>query len=138
MIIRLTVNDNDYSTYLERFAEGLLSRLNNLPNILPDDTLVGDKLKAHKDWERTFDLINPNTTTADNITEEDKQFMCDRVRKAFEFYLSKSFTKAIDAEETREYLALHFECSVGYDFKDMWENGEAVYYFTKANTTISQ
>ena len=138
MIIRLTVNDNDYSTYLERFAESLISRLSNLSNIVPKDVTIGEKLKAHKDWERTFDIINPNTTTSDNITEDDKEFMCDRIRKAFYLYLSKSFMKEIDAEETRKYLFEHFECSVGYDFKDMWENGEAVYYFTKTNAVIVQ
>lgn len=138
MIIRMSVNDNDYSYSLERFAEGLLSRINNLPNILPPDATIEAKLQAHKDWERTFDIINPNTITADNITEEDKQFMCGRVRKAFEFYLSKSFTKSMDAEEIREYLSSNFECSVGYDFKDMWENGEAVYYFSTANIVIRQ
>ena len=138
MIIRLTVNDNDYSYFLETFAEGLLSRINNLPAHISSDASIEDKLQAHKDWERTFDIINPNTTTADNITEDDKQFMCSRVKKAFEFYLSKSFSKDMDAEHTREYLYSNFECSVGYDFKDMWENGEAVYYFSTANVIICQ
>ena len=138
MIIRMTVNDNDFSEYLERFASGLNTRLLNLVNRVPDDASIDEKLNAHYDWERIFKLLNPNCTTSKNITENDKAFMCQQINIAWELFISKRITSEDAEDNGLKYLLDNFECNVGYDFKDMWENGEVVYYFTTAQMSVTQ
>lgn len=140
MIIRITVNDNDFTEYLERFSKNLDSKLLSLVEIIcSDDNIpVDEKINAHRDWDRTFKLLNPNCTTSKNITENDKAFMRQQINIAWELFISKHITSEDAEDNGLKYLLDNFECNVGYDFKDMWENGEAVYYFTTAQMHITQ
>ena len=138
MIIRMTVNDNDFTEYLEQFASGLNTRLLNLVNSVSKDATIDEKLNAYKDWDRTFTLLNPNCTTSKNITENDKAFMNRQVDRAWSLFISKHITSEDVEDNGLEYLIDSFECSIGYDFKDMWENGEVVYYFTTNQKYIEQ
>ena len=135
MIIRGTVNDNDFSESLEAFAKSLNSRMLGLVNCVPADASVDVKIQAHRDWQRIFDLINPNCTNKDNFSDDDRSFIISKVTQAW-----KNFVKHwhVDQEDDRDYLINNFECTVSFNFTEMWENGEAVYYFTTAQTAICQ
>ena len=138
MIIRITVNDNDFTEYLEQFASGLNSRLLNLVNLVSEDAPIDEKLNAHIDWDKTFKLLNPNCTNYHNITENDKAFMKQQVNIAWSLFINKHITNEDAEDDGLKYFLDNFECTVGYDFKDMWENGEVVYYFTTNQKYITQ
>ncbi len=138
MIIRLTVNDNDFSAHLEKFATNLHSKL----SLLTDKLIAGvdnkDVLIAeHYNWQKTWDLLNPNITTEANLTEEDKNWLADRVKKTMELWVEQRVKDGF-MEEDEAFSVEDLEITIGFDFKDMWENGEAVYYFSTANVIICQ
>lgn len=135
MIIKLTVNDNDFSELLENFAKSLTNRLLGLVNTIPEDAPVDDKIQAHRDWDRTFKLLNPNVTTVTEQGDENEQFLCKQVIKCWTRFLRDR--SDLDFEE-KAYLLKDFDVSIHWIYMDKWENGEAVYYFTKSNVVINQ
>ena len=138
MIIRLTVNDNDCTRYVERFAKGLTNRLLGLVNYVSEDAPIEEKLNAHRDWDRTFKLINPNCTTEKNITLNDKAFLKQQIKMAWSYFITANITKADAENDGLNYLIEHFDTDVDFHFTDKWENGEAVYYFSTANVVLTQ
>jgi hypothetical protein len=138
MIIRLTVNDNDFSGHLEHFATNLYTKLSMLTDKLIAATDDKDlMIQEHKNWQRTWDLLNPNITTEATITEEDKLWLAERVKLTCKLWFEQR-VKDHFMEEDEALSVEDLEVTIGYDFKDMWENGEAVYYFSTANVIICQ
>lgn len=132
MIIRMTVNDNDFGEILENFAKNLSSRITKIPrnieNMEPDEQLA--RLRELKQLDR---LLNPNVTA--NHTEEEKALICDKVREAFDEYVSS--IKRLDAY-TILYLSERFSAEIITSMEDKWENGEVVYWFQHSGKWISQ
>jgi hypothetical protein len=138
MIVRLSVSDNDFSGHLEHFATNLYLRLSALTDHIVAETEDKDlMIQAHHDWQRTWDLLNPNVTTEATLKEEDKLWLAERVKLALQYWVKKRVAEG-RMEEDEAAFAEDLEVTVGYDFKDMWENGEAVYYFSTANTILCQ
>ena len=114
MIIRLSVQDNDYTRPLKHFAATLMTNIYAVDN-------------CHH-INRLLQIMNPNTD--DPITEDDKEFLIELINQLFDEFFKKS--------EYFDYLKKNFQCSIGYLFEDMWENGEAVYLFTVQRVVIVQ
>ena len=138
MIIRMTVNDNDFSGHLEKFATNLYTKLSMLTDKIIAATDDKDlMIQEHYNWQRAWDLLNPNITTEANLTEADKLWLAERVRKTLELWVEQRVKDGL-MEEDEAFSVEDLEVTIGYDFKDMWENGEAVYYFSTANVIICQ
>ena len=132
MIIRITVNDNDYTADLERFADNLFDRVYWAKDI-PEEMDFGEWYeKIYKPKQEVQKLMNPNI--ASNLTDEDKV-----VLRAAVFLEWCDYVDGLsESERIKECLKNDFEVSVGFEFTDKWENGEVVYYFTTNQKWISQ
>jgi hypothetical protein len=138
MIIRLSVSDNDFSGHLEHFATNLYTKLSALTDNIIKNTNDKDlMIEEHGNWKRTWDLLNPNITTEANLTEEDKLWLAERVKRAIHYWAEGRVRDKFMEEDEAASLE-DLEVTIGFDFKDMWENGEAVYYFSTANVIICQ
>ena len=136
MIIRMTVNDNDFTAELEKFAENLFNRV-YFGREKPEDIDCTEWYeKIYKPQQEVQKLMNPNITST--LTDEDKVVMCTAVFFAWCDYIDNLPTDAEMEDRVKEYLKKVFEVSVGFDFTDKWENGEVVYYFTTNQKWISQ
>ena len=131
MIFRITVNDNDFTDVLEKFANNLFDRIywaKDKPEM--DSTEWYEKI--YKPKQEIQKLMNPNITS--NLTDEDKVVLRAAVFLEWCDYVDNLPNR----DNTKEYLKKNFEVSVGFDFTDKWENGEVVYYFTTNQKWISQ
>lgn len=132
MIIRMTLNDNDFTQEIERFAKNLFDRLYWAKDASFYDNDYSKWYQVYKAQEELQKLLNPNIT--DSLTDEDKITI-----KAKVFLEWWDFVDGLNfKEDTKKYLKKDFECSISYDFKDKWENGEVVYYFTTNQKYITQ
>ena len=95
-------------------------------------------MDAHRDWEQTFKLLNPNCTNARNFTDADETFICDQVKKCWINYITQNISKTDAKDDGLNYFIHNFICRASFAFYDKWENGEAVYYFTNGNNVICQ
>lgn len=131
MIFRITVNDNDFTDVLEKFANNLFDRIywaKDKPEM--DSTEWYEKI--YKPKQEIQKLMNPNITS--NLTDEDKVVLRAAVFLEWCDYVDNLPNR----DNTKEYLKKNFEVSVSFDFTDKWENGEVVYYFTTNQKWISQ
>ena len=138
MIIRLTLGDNDFTDKLERFADNLFSRLFWDPRLRVNYDKLREQysrdaiLDMFTEENKIQDILNPNIT--ESLTTEQKG-----VLKATTILRWNSFVDSLDIDtHTKAYLKKNFKVSFSFSFKDKWENGEAVYYFTTAKKWISQ
>lgn len=138
MIIRMTLSDNDFTQEIEKFAKNLFDRLYWGKDVSFYDNDYNKWYQAYKVQEELQKLLNPNIT--DSLTDEDKTTIRAKVfLEWWDFVDGLNFKKySTDEERLKKYLKKDFECSIGYDFKDKWENGEVVYYFTTNNKYITQ
>ena len=130
MIIRLSVNDNDYTEELEKFALSL----NNLIRFLeyPTNASLEEMEQAIERKEKIDQILNQDTLKK-YATFKEISWLENVVVDAWKEYL----TKHVDVNEGRHiYDAL--EVDIEYYFVESDENGEAVYYFTKTGRFITQ
>lgn len=130
MIIRLSVNDNDYTEELEKFALSL----NNLLRFLkyPTDASLKEMEQAIERKEKIDQILNQDTLKK-YATFKEISWLENVVVDAWKEYL----LKYVDANEGRHiYDAL--EVDIRYYFVESDENGEAIYYFTKTGRFITQ
>ena len=133
MIIRMTVEDNDFTEMLESFADNLQEFF-----YLETKTALKDNYSPEivRTLIETEDAIR-NTmwaTSMKEVTDESKTLLKARLHIMWGKYID-----SIEKEEiVKEYLKRNFKCSFSFNFKDKWENDEAVYYFTHAKKWISQ
>ena len=132
MIIRMTVKDNDFSYLVENFAQSLFSRITKLPRNI-ESMEPDEQLACLREFRRVDRLLNPNVT--ENHTEEEKALICDKVREAFDEYVSS--IKGLDAY-TILYLSERFSAKIITSMEDKWENGEVVYWFQHSGIWITQ
>lgn len=133
MIIRLTLDDNDYTHLIECFSKDLFDKLYfedwELNKEYTTEEL-GTMLARQKEMQR---ILNANIT--ENPTTEDKVLVSAQTYlKWYDFIDS-----IIEFDEKKkEYLKENFLVIIQDNFKEEWENGEAVYYFTNSRTIITQ
>lgn len=133
MIIRMTVEDNDFTELLEDFA-------NDLVNLFFQETTYN----CSNDYnpEILHQLIETEETirrtlwaeSMKEVTEEGKTLLKARLHIMWGRYVDSGEQE----DEIKDYLKRDFKVDISFKFEDKWENGEAVYYFTHAGKWISQ
>lgn len=112
MIIRMTVQDNDYQFELKDFARKLLP-----------------KLKANSDikaYTKLTTLFSPNETDRLSILKKIKYIWIEYINNLW------------DDEQIKHYLISNFFIEIIDSFQEKWENNEYVYYFSNSNIVIAQ
>lgn len=112
MIIRMTVQDNDYQFELKDFARKLPSRLK-----------VNSDIKT---YTKLTILFSPNET--------DKLYILKRINRIWIEYINNLW----DDEQIKHYLISNFFVEIVDSFQEKRENGEYVYYFSNSNVVIAQ
>ena len=133
MIIRMTVQDNDFTKLLEKFADNLFERL-----------YIESQIRLNEDYspEILHTLIETEESIRKTIWAESMNDITDEQKTLLKAKLLLAWCKYIDLIEKedriKEYLKRDFDCSFSFQFEDKWENGEAVYYFTFAKKWVTQ
>ena len=120
MILRITVNDNDFTEVLEQFAE--------------DPTLTHffctTKLPEFQSWPtiKRMDRFRELFYSTEKYTPELIDELIKTVKEHWELWV-KHELKLEDHqdEDTREYLIKNFKCKFQKSLTPKWENGEVVY-----------
>ena len=130
MILRITVNDNDFTEELEQFAKDPEGCAYLLKACKPENTRLtqDEKLALFKDADRFRDLFY-NT---DKYTPAQAGELCERVRENWENfvnYVMKDHDYWDDADKVRirEYLIRDFKVKFQKSLTPKCENGEVVY-----------
>lgn len=127
MIIRVTVNDNDFYYSIMGFMESMW-------NFREDKSLsVAERIEAHNKHFDMQALLNPNNDK--KLTETEKTSIIA--------YLKEQFKKYVNAHPyiekyTKGYLIENLEIKILNKFTDKWENGEAFYWFQHSNKIVNQ
>lgn len=132
MIICITVEDNDFTSYLENFADKLLVRLffNKPKNF---EALSNDKKVAF--YEKKEQIKNiVSREIFEKLSDKELSELRTEVFSEWISYLQDLDIK----DDTKNYLIDNFDVSITFHFTDKWENGEKVYYFTTNQKWIRQ
>lgn len=130
MIIKMTVDDNDFSEILEKFGKNLFMNVLKYPdNIEELDSSI--QISILKEIRLVDRLFNPNVT--EDHTEEEIQLIKKRVKDSFALFIHKRVS-----EDTERYLLDNFQVNVVKSMEDKWENGEMVYWFQHSGVCICQ
>jgi len=117
MIVKLTVNDNDFSQLLEQFI-----------------TYVFKGKMRCGDIEKDYNFI---TLGLRSDEKENKKIILNYLKEVFPIYLKNYLYD--DVEHTTAYLLSNFKVSIVNIFNDnLDENGECVYYFVHHNIFITK
>lgn len=117
MIVKATIKDNDFTEELGKFFSRFESNILHGIKIVYGETSNG--FYVHK---RFIDTINPNVTL--KITRDDKKFLEDIIKKSVTCYFND------------KYIADNIKITFPTTYKDSWENGESLYYFTNSKMYI--
>ena len=131
MIIKMTVNDNDFGNELESFARKLSSRITRLPRNI-EQMEAKEQLECIRSLRKIDRLMNPNVT--ENHTEEEKELLIRKTKEAFSTYVKEVCKDESDAD----YLIRNFKVEIIETMTDKWENGEMFYWFQHSGVVINQ
>lgn len=131
MIIRLSVNDNDFTQQIEPYVKNFVCYIREL---MPEQDLgenptfeeVYNWRQRDKEINR---LMNPNSSVV--LTDKDKRVIVSQIKRTFEVYCDNHFDK-----DTANYLKKGLNVKVLTRIEDKWENGEAIYWFQHADKYI--
>jgi hypothetical protein len=130
MILRITVNDNDFTEELEEFAKDPEGCAYLLKACAPDNTRLtqDEKLTLFKEADRFRDLFY-NT---DKYTPAQAGELCERIRENWENfvnYVMKDHEWWTDEDKIRlrEALIRDFKVKFQKSLTPKYENGEVVY-----------
>ena len=131
MIIRLTVEDNDFTEQIERYMKNFVLYIREM---MPEQDLgENPTFEEVYAWrlrdKRINGIMNPNITSV--LTNKDKTFIINQVKKTFGTFCDNRFD-----ENTAEYLKKKLNVRVLTRMEDKWENGEAFYWFQHADKYI--
>ena len=125
MIIKITVNDNDFYYKMMGFMKSMW-------NFWEDKTLsVSEQIEAHNKHFDIMDLINPNNSKP--LTNEEKNLVEEYLKENFSKYMKRNCK-----EDTAKYLIENLEIKFLKTFTDRWENGEAFYWFQHSRIIVNQ
>ena len=126
MILRITVDDNDFTEELEQFA----SNLELYPYIKSHitDATQDEALKLFKHLDRFRELFY-NT---DKYTPELASELCELIRYSWKLWVDycmkdHDWWDDDDKVRIREYLIRDFKVKFQKSLTPKWENGEVVY-----------
>lgn len=131
MIIKLTVNDNDFYNIMYNFIIKMWHYTDTKysKDLSPDE--LNQLIKEIDEHDAIIRLINPNIDT--KLSKENEDKVIEYIKKNFERYLDKHASK-----DTKEYLLKNLKISFQESFKDKWENGEAFYWCQHSGAVINQ
>ena len=128
MIIRMSVEDNDYfyvlTTFIKHVFQGSMgSRLS--------DTMQ-EYIQMDIEFENLMKLLSPNVDKPLNTTE--KAFIIDYINQRFKKFVKKT----VSLVDEHDRLIKDFDVQILESFTDKWENGEAFYWFQHSRVVINQ
>lgn len=119
MIIKITINDNDFSELIRAFCQKLS---HGCPMPLPDENAgsdaINEYIKADKRWNEIYHM------TDDQLSQSEKEWFCQIIIRAWNRYVKN--------HKDAEYLLNSFECTFVDSITGNWENGEIFYWFPQA------
>ena len=129
MIIRLSVNDNDYTEELEKFALSL----NNLLRFIewPKDASLEEAEKIIEQKDKIDQILSP-VATKKYPTFSELKWLENLINDKWKEYIKTWCRQEV------ELLKDDLEIDCQFYFVESNENGEAVYYFTKTGRFITQ
>ena len=124
MILRLTVNDNDFTEELEKFAS--------------DPTLTRfyctTKLPQYQGWDtmQKMNRFRELFYSTEKYTPELIEELVESIKERWSIYVNyvmedHEWWDADDAIRVRKYLIDDFKCKFQKSLTPKWENGEVVY-----------
>ena len=128
MIIKMTVNDNDFGRIMEEFGDNLSMNILKCPDNI-EELDLSIQISILKEIRLVDRLFNPNVT--EDHTEEEIQLIKKRVKGSFALFIHKRVS-----EDTERYLLDNFQVDVVKSMEDKWENGEMVYWFQHSGVCI--
>ncbi len=126
MIIRVTVNDNDYYYILLHFMEKMWDFEKN-----PTEEVEAE-VERLLEREKILQLISPNNTK--KLTPREERMIIEYLHKRFEEYVNSRVKKS----RTRELLKRDIKIGIQRTFVDEWENGEAFYWLQHSQKIVNQ
>lgn len=127
MIIRMTVNDNDFTDKIESYLNYFWNYIGETEKINKLD-LNSDFFKLNK---KINNILNPNNDCI--LQKEDKLFLINQIKESFSWWCKKRLQN-----DDSDYLIKSLDIKILNSFIDKWENGEVCYWFQHSNRTITQ
>lgn len=133
MIIRVTVNDNDFYYVMMGFMKNLWGFKRNSK---PTSEMSTEELEIEVDrlleHEKILQLVNPNNDK--KLTPEEEQTLIEYLHRRFAEYIETADKK----DDTKDYLKRHLQIKIQKSLTDKWENGEAFYWLQHSHTIVNQ
>ena len=126
MIIRVTVNDNDYYYILLHFMEKMWDFKKK-----PSEDIEAE-VERRLEREKILQLISPNNIN--KLTPREERIIIEYLHKRFEEYVDTRIKKP----DTRELLKRDIKIGIQRTFIDEWENGEAFYWLQHSQKIVNQ
>ncbi len=120
MLLKITVNDNDFTEYLEQFAKDL-----ELSSYYYK--LIRENKSLNKHWTY-FERLRQLFYNTDKYTPELAKELCDIIKQGWEIFVKETLElEDYQDDKTREYLIKNFKVKFQKTLTPHWENGEVVY-----------
>lgn len=133
MIIKLTLNDNDYTGYIEKFLERF--KFQNYYIVLKEyDKDNEEDIKAYVEGHvKREELLDKAFYKEDELTESDIKQFEEYIKEALAYYLYKhNIMLSNDLEDYKKIV--NVKCLKTMNNK--WQNGEVVYYFLQQDSYL--
>lgn len=133
MIIKLTLNDNDYTGYIEKFLDRF--KFQNYYIVLKEyDKDNEEDIKAYVEGHvKREELLDKVFYKEDELTELDIQQFEEYIKEALAYYLYKhNIMLSNDLEDYKKIV--NVKCLKTMNNK--WQNGEVVYYFLQQDSYL--
>lgn len=133
MIIKLTLNDNDYTGYIEKFLDRF--KFQNYYIVLKEyDKDNEEDIKAYVEGHvKREELLDKVFYKEDELTESDIKQFEEYIKDALAYYLYKhNIMLSNDLEDYKKIV--NVKCLKTMNNK--WQNGEVVYYFLQQDSYL--
>ena len=133
MIIKLTLNDNDYTGYIEKFLERF--KFQNYYIVLKEYYKDNEEdIKAYVEGHvKREELLDKVFYKEDELTESDIKQFEEYIKEALAYYLYKhNIMLSDDLEDYKKIV--NVKCLKTMNNK--WQNGEVVYYFLQQDSYL--
>lgn len=126
MVIRMTVEDVEYTNIVKRFADGLIENL--IGSINFDVNNLSEMEENFERCSRIVRIIKSGKTNEE--TDSDKGYLVKQIRNAFTLF--------VENERKSAYLINNFSILITDSMTDIDENGEVVYWLCNSRMVIVQ
>ena len=131
MIIRVSFNDNDFQELLEsQFRYGLSTVFLTVKSQYVNSESEED-LKKYKEVNILQDNILHKINTENKLTLDEKEQLINIIKEAYKIEIETKYKRS-----NKEYLLKSLDVKIISSYKDKWENGEVLYYFSTPDTYI--